>query len=88
MSKRGIWMNVTGKPTPASEQHWPPSVVVSSCAIVVYSEQPGHFHSVTGTDKIVLSQPTVLPQTAPVEAERGQASDQSNRPREQHQDRY
>lgn len=81
-------MNVTGKPTLGSSQHWPPSVEVSTCAVTVYSEQPGHFHSVTGTDKVVLSQPTASPRTAPVEDERGRASAQSNKQREQRRDNY
>lgn len=88
MSRHGTWMNVTDRPTPASSQHWPPSTAVSTCAVIVSSEQSGHFQSVTGTDKIVLSQPTTSPRIAPIVDARDQGSDQSNKPRVQHPDTY
>jgi hypothetical protein len=90
MSKRhGVWVNVSEQGgTSATSQHWPPSAAVSTCALVVSSEQTGQFHSVRGTDKIVLSDPKVSPQTAPVHSEPDQASVQSNKPRGQHSDTY
>jgi hypothetical protein len=79
--QHGNWINVTANGS-ASVSHWPPSVAVSTCAIVVSAEQAGHFHSVRGTDKIVLSESTTLPQTAPVRSEHDQESAQSNTPHE------
>jgi hypothetical protein len=84
--KQGNWVNVAARGN-AAVSHWPPSVAVSTCAIVVSAEQAGHFHSVRGTDKIVLSGATASLQTAPIQAEHGQESTQSNKPRELHPDK-
>jgi hypothetical protein len=85
--QHGNWVRVPANGS-ASISHWPPSVAVSTCAIVVSAEQAGHFHSVRGTEKIVLSGSTTSPQTAPAEGERDQESAQSNTPREQHPSKY
>jgi hypothetical protein len=83
MSKqRGSWINLKENRGGSTSQHWPPTAAVSTCAVVVSAEQSGHFHSVRGTDKIVLSEPakaTTSLQTAPVRAEHGQASDPLNK---------
>ena len=81
--QQGNWVNVTANRA-ASVSHWPPSVAVSTSAIVVSAEQAGHFHSVRGNEKIVLSGSTASPRTAPAQAERDQESVQSNIQRERH----
>jgi hypothetical protein len=90
--QRGSWVNVTENHSESStSQHWPPTAAVSTRAVVISSEQSGHFHSVLGTDKIVLSEPakaTSSRQTAPVHSERDQTSGQPNTPRVQNPYRY
>lgn len=85
MSKqRGIWMNVKENRSGSTSHHWPPTAAVSTCAVVVSAEQSAHFHTVRGTDKIVLSESakaTASLQNSPAPSEHGQALDQPNKPR-------
>ena len=82
--QHGNWHNLSETQSGSTSLRWPPTAAVSTCAVVISSEQSGQFHSVRGTDKIVLSEAgrvTTSLQTAPARSERDQASDQPNKSR-------